>query len=169
MFKWLNFIRYFLYLHFKCYLLSWFHHWKALMPSPSLSSTTHPLPISAPCIPFYWGIEHSQEQGLLLPLKPNYPILCYTMCFLLLVVYSQWVLGVPVSSYCCSFYGAENPFSSLGTSSCPFIGEPVLSPLDGCEHTLLYLSGIGRASQETAISGSCQKALVGIHNSVWVW
>ena len=29
--------------------------------------------------------------------------------------------------------------------------------------------GIGRASQGTAISGSCQKNLVGICNSVWVW
>jgi hypothetical protein len=35
-------------------------------------------------------------------------------------------------------------------------------------NTLLYLSGTGRASQGTAISGSCQQALVGIHNSVWV-
>jgi hypothetical protein len=30
----------------------------------------------------------------------------------------------------------------------------VLHPIDGCEHPLLYLSGTGRASQETAISGS---------------
>ena len=41
--------------------------------------------------------------------------------------------------------------------------------MDDCEHPLLYLPGTGRASQETAISGSCQQALVGIHNSVWVW
>jgi hypothetical protein len=27
----------------------------------------------------------------------------------------------------------------------------------------------GKASQETAISGSCQQALLGICNSVWVW
>jgi hypothetical protein len=45
----------------------------------------------------------------------------------------------------------------------------VLSPMDGYENPLLYLSGIGKASQETAKSGSCQQALVGIHNSVWVW
>ena len=30
------------------------------------------------------------------------------------------------------------------------------------------LSGTSRSSQETTISGSCQQALVGIHNSVWV-
>jgi hypothetical protein len=32
----------------------------------------------------------------------------------------------------------------------------------------LYFSGSGRASWETAISGSCQHALLGIHNGVWV-
>jgi hypothetical protein len=36
----------------------------------------------------------------------------------------------------------------------------------GCEHPPLYFSGSGRASQETAISGSCQQALLDIHNSV---
>jgi hypothetical protein len=34
---------------------------------------------------------------------------------------------------------------------------------------LLYLPGTGIASQETAISGSCQQNLAGICNSVWVW
>ena len=41
--------------------------------------------------------------------------------------------------------------------------------MDVCKHPLLYLFGTGRASQETVISGSWQQALVGIHNSVWVW
>jgi hypothetical protein len=41
----------------------------------------------------------------------------------------------------------------------------MLSPMDGCE----YLSGTGRASQDTAISGSSHQALVGIHNRVCVW
>jgi hypothetical protein len=93
------------------------------------------------------------------------------MCFLWLVIYSQGALGggVLVSSYCFSSYGAANSFDSLGTFSSSFIGDPVLHPVDSCEHPLLYLSGTGRASHETAISGSCQQALVGIHNSVWVW
>jgi hypothetical protein len=34
------------------------------------------------------------------------------------------------------------------------IGDPVLSPMDGCESPLLYFSGTGRVSQETAISES---------------
>jgi hypothetical protein len=41
----------------------------------------------------------------------------------------------------------------------------VLSPMVGCKHPCLYLPGSGRASQETAISGSCQQVLLGIHNS----
>jgi hypothetical protein len=65
--------------------------------------------------------------------------------------------------------GAANPFISLGTFSSSFTGDPVLHPMDSCEHLLLYLPGTGRASQETAISGSCQQNLVGICNSVWVW
>ena len=41
--------------------------------------------------------------------------------------------------------------------------------IDDCEHPLLYLPSTGIASQETAISGSCQQNLAGICNSVWVW
>jgi hypothetical protein len=41
--------------------------------------------------------------------------------------------------------------------------------MDDYEYPLLYLPGIGRASQETAILGSFQQALVGICYSVWVW
>ena len=56
-------------------------------------------------------------------------------------------------------------FSSLqllGYFSSCFIGDLVLCPMDELEHPLLYLSGTGRASQGTAISGCCQQALVGI-------
>ena len=74
-----------------------------------------------------------------------------------------------VSSYCYSSYEAANPFSSLDTLSSSFIGDPVLCAMDDCEHPLLYMSGTNRASQEKAISGPCQQALMGIHNSVWVW
>ena len=78
-------------------------------------------------------------------------------------------LGVLVSSYCCSTYRVADPFSSLGTFSSSSIGGPVFHPIDDCEHPLLYLPGTGIASQETAISGSCQQNLAGICNSVWVW
>jgi hypothetical protein len=77
--------------------------------------------------------------------------------------------GVVVSSYCCSFYRVANPFSSLITFSSSFFRGPVFHPIDDCEHPLLYFPGTGIASQETAISGSCQQNLAGICNSVWVW
>jgi hypothetical protein len=78
-------------------------------------------------------------------------------------------MEVLVSSYFCSSYGTANAFSSLGTFSSSFFVDPVYHPMDGCEHSLLYLSGNGRSSQKTAILGSCQQALVGIHNNVWFW
>jgi hypothetical protein len=76
--------------------------------------------------------------------------------------------GVLVGSYCCSSYGAANPFSSYSSFSNSSIGDSVISSLVGCEHLPLYMSGSGRASQESAISGSCQHVLLGIHNSVCI-
>jgi hypothetical protein len=75
-------------------------------------------------------------------------------------------LGVLVSSYCYSTYSVVDPFSSLGTFSSSSIGGPVFHPMDDCEHPLLYFPGTGIASQETAMSGSCQQNLAGICNSV---
>jgi hypothetical protein len=69
------FIRYFLYLHFKCYFFSWFSLQKPPPPIPfplflspphSLCSPTHPLWLPGPGIPIYCGIEPSQDQGPLL-------------------------------------------------------------------------------------------------------
>ena len=77
-------------------------------------------------------------------------------------------LGLLVSSYCCSSYGAANPFSSFGPLApplgtlcsvqwlaesihlciCPALAEPL--------RRQIYL-----------LSGSCQQALVGIHNSIF--
>ena len=53
-----------------------------------------------------------------------------------------------------------SPFSNSS------IEVPVDSPMVGCEHLHLYLSGSGRASQESAISDCYEKALLGINNSV---
>jgi hypothetical protein len=61
------------------------------------------------------------------------------MCALWLVVQSLGALEVLVSSYYCSSYGAANPFSFLGTFSSSFIGDPMLSPMDGCEHPFLFV------------------------------
>jgi hypothetical protein len=78
-------------------------------------------------------------------------------------------LGVLVSSYCYSTYRVADSFSSLCTFSSSSIAGPVFHPIADYEHPLLYLPGTGVASQERAISGSCQESLSGICNSVWVW
>jgi hypothetical protein len=85
------------------------------------------------------------------------------------LLHMQLEIQALVSSYCCSSDRVADPFSSLGTFSSSSIGSPVFHPIDDCEHPLLYLPGIGIASQERAISGSCQQNLAGICNSVWVW
>jgi hypothetical protein len=67
------------------------------------------------------------------------------------------------------FLWVANHLSSFSPFSNYSFGNPVPLSLEvGSEHLLLYLSGFGRASQEMAISGFCQQALVSIHSSVWV-
>jgi hypothetical protein len=133
------------------------------IPSPFHLLRNPTTPLTCPVICLHWGIELSQDQGPLLSLMSYKDILCYIWGWRhgSLHVYplvSDLVpgrSGIPVGSYCCSSYGAANPFSSLSPFSSSSIGDPVLSPIDGCEHPLLYLSSTGTASQEKAISGSC--------------
>jgi hypothetical protein len=104
-----------------------------------------------------------QDQGASLP---NDDRLGHLLLHMQLEIQAQ---GVVVSSYCCSHYRVEDPFSSLGTFSSSSIGVPVFHPIDDCEHPLLYLSDTGIASHETAISGTFQQNLAGICNSICVW
>jgi hypothetical protein len=151
-------VRYFLHLHFKCYPLSQF----PLQRPPSLSPLSL-LPNMATHASRPW---HSPVLGHRTfigprPSPPNdgqlgHPLLHMQLepwvppCVFFGWWFSPWELWVVlVSSYWCSSYGVANPSSSLGTFSSSFIVDPVLCPMDGCEHPLLYLSG--RASQETAI------------------
>jgi hypothetical protein len=69
-------------------------------------------------------------------------------------------LRILVSSHCCSSYTVADPFSSLGTFSSSSIGDPVFHPIDDREHPLLYLPGIGIASQETVTQGPVSKILL---------
>ena len=136
-------IRYFLHLHFKCYPFSQFPLRKPPISSPFPCSSTHPLPLPGPTIPLHWGI-HQVFTGtwLLLPLMTHQAILCYICSqsheshhvFSVVAGLVPGSSGVLVSSYCCSSYGAANPFNSLGPFSSSFIGDPVLSPMIGCEH-----------------------------------
>jgi len=88
----LLFIRYFLYLHFKCYTLSWYPLWKPPIISSSLCSPTYPLPLPGPGISIFWGIEPSQNlSSHWRPTRPSYATyaaraMSPTMCTLWLVV-----------------------------------------------------------------------------------
>ena len=104
------FIEYFLYLHFKCFLLSRSPLQKPpipYLPSPAsmrmlIHLPTHPLLSSLPGL--HWSIEHPQAQRPLLPLMFNKATLAtYAastmspfMCILWLVVQSLGALGVVV-------------------------------------------------------------------------
>ena len=174
------FLGYLLYLHFKCF---------PFQVSPSEPPypiplplwgcfPTHPLPSSRTGISLHWGIEHPQAWGPLLTLVSNKAILCHicgqymglSMPILWLVVQSLGTPGGglwPVDPVAPSM-GLQPPLAPSVLSPSPPLGTPVLSPLVACELPPLYLSGCDRTSQETAISGSSQQALVGIHNNVWV-
>ena len=69
----------------------------------------------------------------------------------------------------CSSYRVAITFSTFSTSPNSSFVVLVLSLIVDCEHLPLYWSGSGRTSQYTAMPGSCQQVLLGIHNSVWVW
>ena len=166
------FFYYFLYLHFKCYPLS---PSESPISHPHLAPPlTHPLLIPCPGTPLHWGIEPSQGQGPLLPLMLDKDILCHICSgsHKFHHVYSLVGVLVPGSSGYTGWFillfllWAANSFSSLGPFSSFSIRDPILSSMVGCEYPTLYLSVTGRASQERAISDSCQQALVGIHNSV---
>jgi hypothetical protein len=86
--------------------------------------------------------------------------------------FSPWELwggGGLVGWYCWSSYGVAIPFSSFSPSPNSSNGVPAFRLIVGCKHPHLYWSVSVRASQGTAILGSCQQVLLGIHNSVWVW
>jgi hypothetical protein len=150
------FIRYFLHLHFKCYPQSPLYTFPALLPNP-------PTPAS-----WSW---HSPVLGHMIfaRSRASPPIDGWLGHPLLHMQLETQLWGVLVSSYCWSSYRIADLFSSLGTFSSSSIGSPVFCPIDDCEHPLLYLPGIGIASQESAMSGSCQQNLSGICNGIWVW
>jgi hypothetical protein len=137
-------------------------------------SLTQTLLLSCLGIPLHWGIEPSQDQGPLLPLMSNKAILCYICRWSDESNHVYSLVGglVPGSSGWYQLVHIVVPPSGLQTPSDPWVLSlaPPLGTLCSVQRmALLYLSGTGRASQETAISASCQQALVGIHSSVWVW
>jgi hypothetical protein len=140
-----------------------------LSPKPPIPSPHH-APQPTYLSPAFWP-WHSPLLGHMIFTRPRTspPIdgqLGYPLLHMQLRHSSGQIL---VSSYCCSSYRVADPFSSLVTFSSSFIRGPEFHLIDDCEHPLLYLPGTGIASQERAISGSCQQNLSGFCNSVWFW
>jgi hypothetical protein len=158
----------FLYLHFKCFSLSRSPLQKPPIPSslpltltspilghrkpsgprvspPTVVQQGHSLPYMwpapwvAPCVFFGWWSRPWKLQG----------------------VWSVDTVALPP-------WGCKSP-QLLQSLLHLLQGTPKLSPTVGCELPPLYLSGSGRASQETAMSGFHQQALPGVHHNVLVW
>ena len=112
------FIRYFLYLHFKCYPLSWF-------PLPLLTNLPTPASWSWHSPTLGHGAFTGPRSSPPIDVQQGHPLLHIQMeqwvppCVYSLVVGLEplGALGVLVVSYCCPFYGAANPFSSTGPFS----------------------------------------------------
>ena len=67
------------------------------------------------------------------------------MCNLCLVVFSLGATGFCLVDTLAPLIGAANPLSSFSPFSNSSVRYPALSPIFGCEHLPLYLSGSGRA------------------------
>lgn len=151
--------------------ISWFPMQKTAIPSPHPTTVRvfphlpiESLLLTCPDILLHLGMETWQDQD---PLTPNKSVLCY-IC--------DWShRSIPVDNldgglvprtfeegfpYCCFSYGVTKPFISFSHHSKASSGDPIFSSIGGCEHLSLYLSGTGRDSEETVMSGSCQHALL---------
>jgi hypothetical protein len=156
------FIGYFLYLHFKCYLLSRSPFWKP--PIPSLLHTPSHSHLSTLAFP------NTGSSNSLRP-KGSSSHMCEQCHRSLHVCFFGWWSSPQelqkglASLHCYSPHGASIPLSSFSPFSNFSIRDSMLSPKVGRKHPPLYLSGFSRASQETTISDSCQQALPSILNS----
>jgi hypothetical protein len=124
------FIRYFLHLHFKCYPQSPVYPPPILLPNPPT--------------PAYWPWHSPVLEYMIFAIPRASPPIAGLLGHPLLHMQLETQLWrVLVSSYCCSSYSVADPFSSWGTFSSSFFGDPVFHPIDDCKHPLLYLPGIG--------------------------
>jgi hypothetical protein len=152
-----------------------------LSPSPTsylykgAPPPSHPFHPQLPRIPLLWVIKPPQDQGASLPLMPDNAILCYI---------SRWS-HIPPLTHLYSVVGSLVPGSSGGSGWLILLfflwGCKPLSSFSPCPNSSIgvprtqsygwlcvYWSDSGRASQGTPLPGSCQQALLGINNSVWV-
>jgi hypothetical protein len=174
--------------HFFYWILSLFTFQMLSLFHVSLSKNPYPIPPTPtskrvlpthPLTPIFltwhspnWGIKHPQakslsphwhQQGLPLPHKQLEPYVLFDLWSSPREVQRSGWLILLLPPWSCKPFNSFIPFSNSST------GDPALSPMIGCKHPPLYLSGSGRASQETVISGSHHQTLLSIHNSHKIW
>jgi hypothetical protein len=137
--------RYFLYLHFKCYSLTWFPLPETPYPIPpapaSMRAFLHHPPIHSyfPALDFPTpGIYQAFIGPRISPPIDVWqwrPLLHMQLepCIFLGWWLSPWeLLGCLVGWYCCSSYGVANPLKSINPFCNSSIEDPMLSPMFGC-------------------------------------
>jgi hypothetical protein len=130
--------------------------WKSPIPCPRPAPQPTYSPFLALAFPHKGAYDLCKTKGLSSHWQPTRPSLLQMQLEIQLC-------GVLVSSYCCSSYRVADAFSSLHTFSSFFIRDPVSHPIADSKHSILYLPGNVIASQERAISGSCQQ----YHSHQW--
>ena len=138
-----------MYLHFKCYTLSWFPFWNPpylILPSPGSMRVLPLPPIPTPTSPPWHsptlGNQAFTEPKVSPPIddRQGHPLLHIQLepCVLFgwwfspWELWRSWLIHIVVPPL-------RNPFSSLGPFSSSSIGDPVLSPMVGWEHPPLHL------------------------------
>jgi hypothetical protein len=143
----LNFIRYFLHLHFKSYPKSPLYPHPALLPYP-LTPTSWPWHF-----PVLGHIKFARSRGLSSQWWPTRPSSATY------AARDMSSVGM-VSSYCCSTYRVADPFSSLGTFSSSSIGGPVFHPIDDCEHHFCICQALAKPHRIQLYQGPFSKILL---------
>jgi hypothetical protein len=132
------------------------------IPSPLPCSLTHPLLLPDPSFPPHWGMEPSQTRASL-PTddQQGHPLLhmrlelWVPLCVLFGWYFSSWTLwGFWLVHIVVHPVGLQTPSAPWVRSLAPPLGT-LCSVQWLTESIHFLLSGTGRASQETAISGSC--------------
>jgi hypothetical protein len=145
-------------------------------PLSPASMRVLPYPPTHSCLPAL-AFSYSGASNTLRPLLPlmfnkvnMWPAPWVPLCVFFGWWSSPWKLwGSGLFDTVTPSMGLQTPSAPSVPSPTPPSGTPILSSMVGCGHPPLCFSGSGRASQETAISGFHQQALLSIHNSIRVW
>jgi hypothetical protein len=121
----------------------------------------------------HWGFTGPRASP---PTDEWQAILCYiygwSLCILPCILFSCWFSLWELWGYWLVHIvflpmGLQTPSAPWVLSLVPPMGT--LCSVQWQAESIYHLTGTGRASQETAISGSCHQVLVGIQNGVWIW